>query len=356
MKKRGDNRWTQYYQIQKFVFLLLFIYVYYSSKIFENFFKISKNLDFPLESKKNKSNIYFDNIIYKLNFSDINNNKFAILKRTNCPTCGLFSFYNVYLGCINKYLSKGYIPIVDMKSFENIYNNYTLLNNNIWELFFEQPFGYTLEEIEKKAKFKEEKICESSTEDLRPNELDIYYSPISIDYWHYFAKKFMPIKKEIIEEADTIMKKLFYESKNILGVKLRGTDYIAMRPGGHPKMPNLKTTITDVKNMDIKNNYDWIFISSEDERIKERYINEFKKKIKYLNPKVSINYNYEKPLMITENEIIKGNLDYARNYLLNIIILSKCTDLVTVRCSGAAGIFILTEGFRNTLIYNLGLN
>ena len=352
MRKRryyNDEQWDPE-QIIKYAFLLLIIYIFYSCK---NIKKFSKNLDSPLTSKKNEKNIYFDNIFNTLNFSDFDNNKFAIVKRIDCSTCGLFSFYNVYLGCIHHYLPQGYIPIVDMKSFENVYNNYTLLNNNIWELFFEQPFRYTLEEIEKKAKFKEEKICGMGYS--RPKELDIYYSPISINYWHYFAKKFIPIKKEIIEEADTIMKKLFYESKNILGVKLRGTDYIAMRPGGHPKMPDLNTTINDVKNMDIKNNYDWIFISSEDERIKERYINEFKQKIKYLNPNVAINYNYEQPTLITRNQAVKGNLDYARNYLLNIIILSKCTDLVTVRCSGAAGVFILTEGFRNSLIYNLGL-
>ena len=29
-------------------------------------------------------------------------------------------------------------------------------------------------------------------------------------------------------------------------------------------------------------------------------------------------------------------------------------NIVTVRCSGTAGIYILTEGFRNALVYNLG--
>ena len=353
MRNRIDYRRKQYNQnqIQKYSFLLLIIYIYYSCKNIEKF---SKNLYSPLTSKKNENNIYFDNIFNKLNFSDFNNIKFAIIKRTECPLCGLFSLHNVYLGCIYQYLAKGYIPIVDMKSYKNSYNNYKLLNNNIWELFFEQPFGYTLEEIEKKAKFKEKKEC--SSKGLRPNEINIYYSHVAINYWHDFAKKFMPIKKDIVDEADIIMKKLFFKSKNILGVKLRGTDYIAIKPRGHSKMPDLNTTINDVKKMDIKNNYDWIFISSEDERIKERYINKFKDKIKHLNPNKVINYNYKQPTIITYNKVVKGNLDYARNYLLNIIILSKCTDLVTVRCSGAAGVFILTEGFRNTLIYNLGLN
>ena len=38
---------------------------------------------------------------------------------------------------------------------------------------------------------------------------------------------------------------------------------------------------------------------------------------------------------------------------MNIYILSKCTDIIMTRGSGGAGIIILTEGFRNSLIYNL---
>ena len=42
-------------------------------------------------------------------------------------------------------------------------------------------------------------------------------------------------------------------------------------------------------------------------------------------------------------------------YLLNIIILSKCLDIIAARCSGTAGIFVLTNGFRNIKIYNKGV-
>ena len=37
-----------------------------------------------------------------------------------------------------------------------------------------------------------------------------------------------------------------------------------------------------------------------------------------------------------------------------MIILSKCTDIITSRTNGAAGAFILSEGFRNELVYYLG--
>ena len=49
------------------------------------------------------------------------------------------------------------------------------------------------------------------------------------------------------------------------------------------------------------------------------------------------------------------HLRYIKNYLLNIIILSKCLDFVSSKGSGATGVFILTNGFRHIKIYDLGL-
>lgn len=304
---------------------------------------------------------YYIYYVYKKNKNvainhkiDYENNSFIILRRTLCDACGLFSFYMVYLGCINKWITNGYIPIIDMKSFANTYNNYTnISNNNPWEFFFNQPFGYTLEEIINNAKNKSYVECLPS--ENRPNEATIYYNQVLIDYWHDFSKKYMPIKKEIIKESNIIIKKLFYNSKNILGVKMRGTDYITNKIRGHSVLPNLDTAIIDVKNFNKKNKYDWIFITTEDEIIKESFIKEFRNKIKFLNPNNKIHYNYKEGKSINLHKDIIGNLEYSKNYILNIIILSKCTDIIMVRGNGACMVYLLNNQFRNILIYNLGV-
>lgn len=41
-------------------------------------------------------------------------------------------------------------------------------------------------------------------------------------------------------------------------------------------------------------------------------------------------------------------------YLINIIILSKCLDIISARTSGSIGAFIFSEGFRNIKVYFLG--
>ena len=258
------------------------------------------------------------------------------------------------LDAFKKYLSEGSIPIVDLVSFNNPYNNGNTSVKNPWEEFFYQPFNYTLEEVKKYAKHVKYSPCTSWF--FRPREIFIYEYKNTIIFWHNLINKYIPIKDEIIKEVSSIMKKLFGHSKNILGVKLRGTDYNANKPGGHAKQPKVEDVIKDVKEMDKKNKYDYIFFSTEDELIKQKFIPEFGDKLKLLNPNVVVDYNYNEKKKITLNKNIYGNLDYTKNYVLNVIILSKCLDIVTSIGNGPAVIFLLSEnGFRNTKVYDLGL-
>ena len=151
------------------------------------------------------------------------------------------------------------------------------------------------------------------------------------------------------------MRKLFKNSKNILGVLTRGTDYIMLRPRNHPIPPNISLLIHDVKELDNKYKYDYIFFSTEDDDMRKIFIKSFTNKVKQIKAKNNIKYDYTKKKFLGYNINIKGNIEYNKLYLINIIILSKCLDLITARCSGSAGIFILTNGYRNMKIYNLGL-
>ena len=56
------------------------------------------------------------------------------------------------MGCIQHYLSKGFIPIADLKSFKNKFNRGNQSVDNPWELFFYQPYNYTYIEVKKYSK------------------------------------------------------------------------------------------------------------------------------------------------------------------------------------------------------------
>ena len=129
---------------------------------------------------------------------------------------------------------------------------------------------------------------------------------------------------------------------------------MAKKPFNHPIPPKVEMVIKDVKIMDKRNNYDYIFITTEDDNIREKFINNFNKKIKFFKYNHNINYNYKSKLSLAYNEYVKGNIEYMKIYLINIIIVSKCIDIITARTSGAVGAFIITNGFRNNKIYFLG--
>lgn len=297
----------------------------------------------------NENNNYEKQI--KLNYST---NKFAIIS-VKCKACGLFAIYKHSLACLINFIFKGYIPLIDLLSLPNIFNSFnnnnTKLKINPWEFYFNQPYGYKLKSVEEKAKNKKYFKCNTILN--LPNYF-IYLNKGLSDFWHNIALKYIPIKVEIVNEANIIIKKLFKGSKNVLGVLARGTDYISLKPSHHPKPPKINIMIKDIKEMNLKYKYDWIFLTTEDYSIKSIFIQTFKNKLKYLKKNDNINYNYKEKKNLGYNEKIKGNLQYQKNYLINIIILSKCIDIISALTSGTIGTFILSEGFRNSKIYFSG--
>jgi hypothetical protein len=282
------------------------------------------------------------------------NKKFIVfIRKVKKSTGGLLAYYFVNVGCVNYYISKGYIPLIDLISHPNIFNGFnTNITYNPWEIFFEQPFKYTLNNVKNKAKKTIEYVqCYGVKNHPYFN---IFYNNKIREYWHRVAKQYIPIKTEIIKEANYKFKLLFNDSINILGILIRGTDYIAKKPSHHAIQPSPEMVFEDIQKMDKKNKYKWIFITTEDELIREKFINKFGKKLKYIKSKTDIKYNYKKKELLAFNEKIKGNIEFMKIYLINIIILSKCLDIIASRTAGSIVAFILTNGFRNKKIYNLG--
>ena len=70
--------------------------------------------------------------------------------------------------------------------------------------------------------------------------------------------------------------------------------------------------------MDKINKYDWIFLTTEDNIIRIKFINIFDNKLKYYLSKNNINYNYKTKELLSYNKYIKGNLENMKIYLINI--------------------------------------
>ena len=179
---------------------------------------------------------------------------------------------------------------MDLSSHPNVFNGY--INNskiNPWEIFFNQPFGYSLKNIIKKAKYISYVYCRISRP--APN-FNVMSNPNLAKYWKNIANKYIPIKEEFYNEANFKYKYLFKGTNNVLGILIRGTDYIANRPAGHPKQPTPEMVFRDLEEMNLKYKYNYFFLTTEDDLIRKKFISKYKDKLKYHLQRIKIKIIY----------------------------------------------------------------
>ena len=254
------------------------------------------------------------------------------------------------LGWIKFAVENNYIPIIDMISIKNIFNS-KIKNKNInpWELFFKQPFGYTLKDIK--------------------NAKNIYLTPIGklppcwslfsnkflfnqtlIKNFHKLVVKYTPLTESLNKEVDIEMRKLFgnNNTENGVCVRLRGTDY-KNKPKGHNMQPNTTDVIRDTINYVKANNPNWIYLVVEDRDILNKFKKKFGKKLKF-GPAKILNYKGSGSI----GKTVDGKIIDIKKYIISIIILSKCKNVITSLTSGVFVAFMMTEGFKYIKYYDIG--
>jgi len=216
----------------------------------------------PLFKKNNSISDTSTSLILN-NFGNKNRNKiFYIIRRS--PGAGLFSNFIFVLNHLKIAISCKYIPIVDMKNFPTIYNEFKKINNtnNSWNYYFNNKIKVKLTHIYKNHRYilTSNKFSKSFTHNIDNDK-----------YRNYFNKYFT-IKKKYLNFTDLFAKKNFL--KKTLAVHLRGTSY--KNSANHPFPTTDDQTINLIEKILIENNYSKIFLCTED----LNYLNVIKKKFK----------------------------------------------------------------------------
>lgn len=282
---------------------------------------------------------------------------YYIIRRKN-STVGIFSNFNVFAGHIRYALSNGWLPVIDMQNYTNaILEPEKLGKENAWEYFFEQPLRISLEE----AYNGENIILSKNVKRLPPYKEDSFYDDKNIELakWRMLIKMgLLKIKPTIREEILAVRAKLIAPTDRVLGVYLRGTDYVAKKPTGHPIPPPIEY----VRDVICEKVRAWrcnkIFLSTEDKGIIKFFKNTFGDGFGTFCVTIDREYKDYKPGERINNVSINRENDRyitTKEYLTEMIILSTCNSFITARCSGAAGVMMLSEGFENSMAFNLSL-
>lgn len=155
--------------------------------------------------------------------------------RRQISLVGLLSNFMVFAGHIRYALSKGWLPVVDMQNYPNAYLAPEKLGKeNSWEYYFEQPLRINLEV----AYAGENVILSDGGANLpRPDTARMAFFENRdnvLTEWRMLLKLgLLKVKPALLQEIAAVRQKLFAPTDRVLGVLLRGTDYVANRPHGH---------------------------------------------------------------------------------------------------------------------------
>lgn len=310
----------------------------------DDFYKIYYRLRYPDEMEKRKS------------YGDLNKDKtvYIIRPRKDC-TEGLMSLFinvmwNIYYADQHQYVS-----VVDFKNYKTQYYDASNPDFNVWNLYFTQPSNISLNDA---YQSKDVILSGLNIQYYRPKELNMTFDKENLEYLHNFLFSkidFSEVTKKKVRDEEFILN---LDYANTLGLYLRGTDYTSLKPSGHPVQPTLNQAFEKVDEVLTQNNeIHSIFLVTEDEKIFEAVNKKYANMCKTVSFDQYIkDYTGDKLLAHDQSIYELDASPYVRgmNYLVKLIILSKCNYLIAGKTNGSWASCIFSGGSNYQYIFNLG--
>lgn len=276
---------------------------------------------------------------------------FLVVRRASCKV-GLFSHVMTNMGLVAYALDKGYIPVIDMQNNANNYLEKDKIGKeNAWEYFFQQPCGFSLEDI---AKAKNVILSNGLiTKDFKYPDFTIVEDGESFHYWHFIFQNYLKLSDDMTEEAEKA-KRVFFNGEKTLGILARGTDYVTSKPKGHPIQPTVEQIIEKAEEVMDERNCKRIFLATEDADIYRKLKDVFGVKLAALETERYRTKNNENINdLITKNDM--GKVQKGREYLLSILMLTNCECIVAGNVGGTHGVLLMGKEYEYKCIFNLGM-
>lgn len=289
---------------------------------------------------------------YRKSFGKKNPDKIFYVIRPNSEDGiqGLMSLFIQTMRKIDYAKRKGYIPIVDFKNYKTQYWDGI---NNAWELFFEQPTNISLEEI-----YQSKNVILSGASIWKRENMKLFKETI------FFDKKIAEYcNKLILENINLnrdIINSINFEKKEInvdkcIGVYIRGTDYIKLKPVGEYVQPSIDEMINKIKEFLKKYPDNNIFLVTEDNEYYEVLKDEFGEKIKTVSFDTFIDRK-KVDTFLSKTELLKKDLiERGKDYLIKEILLSECEYLISsITCGSVAAFAFNGNSYKDKFIFNKG--
>ena len=228
-------------------------------------------------------------------------------------------------------------PVMDYLNYKTQY--YTG-KENAWEVFFKQPARINLKEA---YQSKNVTLTGVTLKDKVDNRL--FREGV------FSEQKLLRRCSQIIK--DNIV--LSDEVEDCIGVYIRGTDYVKLKPAGEFKQPDIQDVIIKVREFTQKYPDRKIFLVTEDEEYYDKIKSEFVDKLLIVSFDSFIS-GYDGKNYLSKTKLL--NDDKKRrgiDYLVKIVMLSRCKYLISSITMGSIAAYCFNGGqYEEDYIFDLG--
>ena len=285
-----------------------------------------------------EANLFVARIL--LNFQP--KNRFMIIDSTEEV---YFSFSACYMKDILSLaiyaICKGYKPLFKVKAVDGTY---------IHDTYFKQPYEDIAENKYEKSPIKRGNLDITFMNMYRKDIRSIYSKMMNNCF------QLSDVTRQYIQKdyQNTIGSK-----EKVLGVLVRGTDYLRLKPAFHPVQPTIDEVISECKNIIEKYHYKYIYLATEEEDYQKLFEKVFPNMV-LTNQRHYIGNQYWNS---SSSHCYKVNLDidnenYTKGleYLSSLEILSRCDSLIGGNCGGTMYALLRNnDAYEYCNIFNLGL-
>lgn len=277
--------------------------------------------------------------------------KFYVIR---CPQeeMGLFAIINYVVYHLKRAEDMGREPVVDWQFYPNKYfsEDNEVGKKNVWESFFEQTSKIELCEVYK----SQDVLMSSGAWELPGNELD---DENKILMNHDIIKKYIMLNPFTQKMLDGECQRIGIGQYSFIGVKCRGTDFVAAKPKGHSIVPDVDMTITTINDkIEQWGGYDRIYLSTEDEQIQNKLKEYYGERLFYTDG-TRFSLTSDKWLGSVYEEMGEActKEEDMRNYVLSTYLLAKCDALIAPAVGGTIGAVRIKGKYEHMHIFRLGL-
>lgn len=263
---------------------------------------------------------------------------------------GLLSLIYKQVLYINEAHKKGYIPYVDWKNYRTQYYDG---KNNAWEFFFEQPSTIREEDV-----YQSKNVCLSGWTFRNINPKGLFEAKIFFNE-EIQRKSSELLKKYLVvnDEVDQIVKKeaQMLNISECIGVYVRGTDYVKMKPSGEYVQPSVEQVENKVTEYIRK--YDApIFLVTEDGEIYDAMKQKFGERLRIVSFDTYVR-NYDGKDVLSKSDVLdKDKKMRGQKYLAKMLLLSQCKYLISSITQGSKFSYTMNDGkYQDEYIFDLGL-